>query len=98
MEASSPNKQGNKARLVSKTMGVVAGGKRCITWWYHMYGLGMGTLRLIHHDTNNGIEKILKSISGDKGNSWIQGNMTFDANIQHKVMFNPISTGLFISL
>ena len=67
-------------------MDPVAGGKRCITLWYHMYGRGIGSLRLIIRDIKTKTEKVLKTVSGNQGDKWIKGETTFDANKQYKVI------------
>lgn len=43
---------------------VVTAGPRCLTFWYHMYGSGMGSLNVLRNDTQ------VWTRSGDQGNSW----------------------------
>jgi len=44
IEASSPRKPGDKAWLSSEIMERTTGSGRCLKFWYHMQGVGMGTL------------------------------------------------------
>lgn len=80
-EASSPASTGNKARLLSKEFPATEG--RCLSFWYHMYGVGMGSLNVILEDAN-GEHQIWKEF-GNKGNKWHLGHVTVDSNITHKV-------------
>ena len=45
IEASSPRHNGDKARLVSKTY--PATNNQCLSFRYHMYGISIGTLKVI---------------------------------------------------
>ena len=81
MEASSPATMGQKAVLISKTMKKPPSGRKCLTFWYHMYGAGMGTLKVILKDVVTMTETVLRTLSGDKGDKW--NKYEFDVNMSN---------------
>ncbi|XP_019632083.1 PREDICTED: MAM and LDL-receptor class A domain-containing protein 2-like [Branchiostoma belcheri] len=72
LEASSPRLPGDVARLVSEAFPVATG--RCLSFWYHMYGSGMGTLRVVLHETQSRPVSVWE-VSGDQGDQWLQGQV-----------------------
>lgn len=46
IDASTPRKLGDKAILRSQVFSRTAGSGRCLTFWYHMAGSGIGTLNV----------------------------------------------------
>ena len=46
IEASAPRKSGDRAHLVSETFKVNPQYSWCVSFWYHMFGIGSGALRL----------------------------------------------------
>ena len=59
---------GDKARLVSPLYSKTSA--RCLSFWYHMYGTGMGTLR-VYLKVNGALQlKPLWAESGNKGDVW----------------------------
>ena len=75
MEASSPAIAGQKAILVSKVMRKSPSGTKCLTFWYHMYGLHMGTLTLVVRDAITTAETTVLTLTGSKGNQWNKQNV-----------------------
>ena len=63
IEASSPRVQGDYAVLSSPAL--LSTGNTCITFYYHMYGSGMGNL------TVNVNGRVLFRKSGNQGDRWI---------------------------
>jgi len=47
IEASSPRRKGDAARLVSDRFKVDNGHTWCLNFWYHMYGNSVGSLKVI---------------------------------------------------
>jgi len=80
-EASSPANAGDKSKLESKEFKATEG--RCLSFWYHMYGVGMGSLNVNIQDVN-GVRQIWKQL-GDKGNQWQLGSVTITSKIPYKV-------------
>jgi len=62
IEASSPRVQGDNAKL--EKSGLSFSTKKCLSFYYHMYGSSMGTLNVFV-----GSRKIF-SKTGDQGNKW----------------------------
>ena len=76
IEASSPRKQGEKARLVSERFEATSLRGYCIRFWYHMYGAGIGTLNVIvkNRPGNSSLSETIEwSLSGNQLNQWRQG-------------------------
>lgn len=48
--------------------------QRCLSFYYHMYGLYMGTLRILVNGTQQVFTK-----SGNQGNIWISGQADIPA-------------------
>ena len=82
VEASKPSQEGDKARLVSRTRN--ATGLHCLSFWYHMYGANMGSLR-VFLKFSNGTEDIVWEETGDKGNKWMHANFTVDGPSPYQV-------------
>ena len=72
MEASSPAMMGQVAVLNSKTLKKSTIGTKCLKFWYHMYGLNMGSLTVVQKDILTMAETELVKLLGNKGNQWNQ--------------------------
>ncbi|EDO36339.1 predicted protein [Nematostella vectensis] len=66
IETSSPRKQNETASLVSPEF--PPSGKRCLHFYYHMYGSHMGSLAVTYRNTSAGTQVWEKK--GDQGNAW----------------------------
>lgn len=73
IETSSPRRPGDKARLLSQQFNGTNAGS-CFTFWYHMYGVTIGTLNLYQVVGQN--ETLIWTLSGNKGNSWFSGQVS----------------------
>ena len=83
VEASSPALLGDKARIISwQREGAVSG--ECIGFWYHMYGVHIGALRVILKFEGGDEEEVWK-MSGNKGDVWIYGNATIYSSNPYQV-------------
>ena len=47
IEASTPRRLGDKARLISQMFKNVPTQGKCVKFWYHMYGSDIGTLNVL---------------------------------------------------
>ena len=65
---------GEKARLLSRTFPSTSG--RCLTFWYHMYGSGMGELNVYVKPTKGAPMTKVWSLNGDKGDEWKMAQVT----------------------
>ena len=79
VEASGHNNLEQRAILNSKVMKRSSSGRKCLRFWYHMYGKYMGKLRVIFKDVSTGAEKMLVTISGNKGDKWRQEEVDIHA-------------------
>ncbi|CAF0741650.1 unnamed protein product, partial [Brachionus calyciflorus] len=73
IETNPPFQQGNKAILESSLFLPTPSYGLCFDFWYHMYGIGMGTLNIYSNSTNS--STLLWSQSGNKGNVWLNGQV-----------------------
>lgn len=68
LEASdSQRNKGDDAILVSPTIN--SNGPLCMTFYYHMYGSGIGTLQVVSNQT------AVWKLSGDQGNRWYKATV-----------------------
>ena len=67
IETSSPRVQGDNAKL--EKSGLSFSTKKCLTFYYHMYGSSMGTLNVYA-----GSKKIFTK-SGNQGNKWYKASV-----------------------
>ena len=72
IEASSPRRQGDKARMSKQFTGLAAGGS-CLQFWYHMFGAHTGRLNVFV--TGQG-KSSNWSMIGQQGNQWVKGQTT----------------------
>ena len=78
IETSSPRLHGHKAFLMSPFLRKPSTNGECFTFWFHMYGSGIGTLQIFLTTANvkehkGGGRKMLWSLSGNRGNRWNKG-------------------------
>ncbi len=71
IETSSPRKDGDKAVLFTP---VIKAGSKCLTFFYHMYGPHIDTLRVYVTSNNRSLGSPIWSKTGTQGNVW--KNMT----------------------
>ncbi|KAK7478849.1 hypothetical protein BaRGS_00029948, partial [Batillaria attramentaria] len=60
----------------------------CVSFWYHMDGSSMGTLRVFsvpNWDVTN--KKLLWSLSGDQGNEWYQAQVEVDTSVPVQILW-----------
>ena len=82
IEASSPRKQGDVARLISQTYPPTSG--KCLTFAYHMYGYGMGMLT-VYAKKQGQLGAPIWGRSGNFGNRWNIGQITLNSNSPFQV-------------
>ena len=90
IEASSPRVSGDIARFISRPYTQFeTNGKstECLTFYYHMYGDYMGTLKLYkiagsNADVQN-LTKPLWSVSGNQGNYWRIAQVAWISSFMH---------------
>lgn len=75
LETSSPRKVNDTARLISKRLSPTKDAG--LSFWYHMYGQNVDTLRVLLKKGVN--ETIIWSKQGNQSNQWIAQNLTFES-------------------
>ena len=77
IEASSPRRFNDKARLTSQQFSPVSVRGRCLKFWYHMLGADIGTLKVIQKTgPGNRSEILLWTLSGQQGNTWLNARVS----------------------
>lgn len=59
-------------------------------FYYHMFGNGMGTLKLIITHLNNGLQTVVWNRTGNQGESWFSECILLPSNANLKVTFTAI--------
>lgn len=72
IESSRPRLPGNKARLLTPKYPATNG--KCLTFYYHMYGNGIGTLNIRMFQQGQFVPPIWTR-SGNQGNIWRIGQV-----------------------
>ena len=72
IEASSPRKPGENAKLVLTVPN--SGNQSCLSFYYHMYGTSTGTLNVYNGNIN------VFTVSGNQGDNWliVERNLNLD--------------------
>ena len=73
--------KGNKARLISPALL----GPQCMTFFYNMFGLTMGSLVIYIRETPGGNENIIWVQSGNKGLAWKEEHLSINEEDQYQV-------------
>ena len=82
IEASSPAQAGYQALLISKKFDSIP---QCMTFWYSMFGIAMGTLNVYLEDASNNQRQLLWGKTGDQGNEWHEQKATLFSTEGYKV-------------
>ncbi|CAF1593620.1 unnamed protein product, partial [Adineta ricciae] len=89
IETSPPQKQGDKARLISPEYKVAAGGS-CLQFFYHMWGASTGALN-VYLKVGQTLEgRPLWALSGDQGDFWRPARATIRTNSKYQVVFEGV--------
>lgn len=89
IEASYPQKENDKARLISPEYTVAPGGS-CVQFFYHMWGRNTGALNVYLKEGDNIEGSPLWALKGDQGNFWRPARATVQA--ANKFQVNKKST------
>lgn len=97
IEGSSPRQQGDKAWLVSTTFG--NGTSKCLSFWYNMNGVGMGSLHVNMWPFNSGLSQTtIWSKSGNQGTAWLQDQVqVMDPGVDYRIVFEAVRGPTFKS-
>ncbi|XP_019646647.1 PREDICTED: MAM and LDL-receptor class A domain-containing protein 1-like, partial [Branchiostoma belcheri] len=84
---------GETARLLSPTLPIIPSSSShtsyCLTFWYHMYGLHIGTL-IVNRKGSGGSEIPVWSLFDEQGNAWRQGQLPLDGTAESAVVFEAV--------
>lgn len=94
IETSSPRRNGDKARLISPFYPPTMG--RCLTFYYHMYGSGIGALN-VYLKQQGVLKPPIFATSGDHGNVWNPQQLTLNSNTPFQVKHGSICERYCIS-
>jgi len=84
---------GDKARLLSRTFPSIKG--RCLSFWYHMFGSGMGELNVYLKSVTGAMAKVW-SLSGDQGDEWKMAQVTLiNSASDYLVVFEAVRGSSF---
>ena len=90
IEASQPRRPGQKARLWSP----VIVGSGSVSFWYNMFGSGMGTLRVYAAPSvatsSTNLGQPLWSLSGNQGNLWYKAQVKLPARAGNRVRLRDL--------
>ncbi|CAF3694948.1 unnamed protein product, partial [Didymodactylos carnosus] len=95
IEASTPRVQNDTARLLSAIQNPITE-PRCLSFWYHMYGLDIGKLN-VYADSVSAASfsrKLIWQKSSSQGNQWLQGRKTIsdltDPSSNWRIVFEGV--------
>lgn len=85
---------GSNAKLLSKMFPLTKG--RCLSFWYHMYGSGMGELNVyIRPETGALPTTKVWSTTGDQGDEWKMAQVTLTCQAKYEVIFEAVRGSSF---
>ena len=86
IETSFPRRPNDAAKLVSANVpGSSAGGGKCLSFWYHMYGAHINALRVYVRSGSK--DTLLWSKTGTRGDKWLQAALTVNIRTRFQVGF-----------
>ncbi|XP_062284207.1 MAM and LDL-receptor class A domain-containing protein 1 [Scomber scombrus] len=79
IKSSPPSIKGNMAQLKSPLLPLAGGKGYCFTFWYHMFGPTVGSLRMFLRTAESLEKTLVWQKSGNQGDEWllVQSHMTF---------------------
>ncbi|CAG7819888.1 unnamed protein product [Allacma fusca] len=87
IDSSFPRKTADKARLSSREFSRTGSGPLCMRFWTHMFGNGVGMLRVLIHDKEANEDRVVWSLAGEAGNAWYQGQVPISSSTSFKIVF-----------
>ncbi|KAM9455823.1 MAM domain-containing protein 2 [Clarias gariepinus] len=77
---------GQSARLLSRPLrGSRAA--QCLLFFYHMYGSGTGSLRVLLRSVLETGDVVLWERTGPQGVSWMRASVSYQSDLQHQIVF-----------
>ncbi|XP_072444404.1 MAM domain-containing protein 2a isoform X1 [Chiloscyllium punctatum] len=81
-------RHGYNARLLSWPLRGFTG-DQCLIFFYHMYGLGTGSLN-VYLRKENGQETLLWKRTGEQSVSWLKASVEYNCEENHQIVFEAI--------
>ena len=88
IESSAPRRPGDKARLVSPQ--VTLSGPQCLTFYYHMNGLHIGTLNVYTKTGTHLSTRPVWTKSLNQANKWIPAQVVFQSAQPVQIVFEGV--------
>lgn len=77
------NQKGKIVRLISPIINL-QNYALCMTFWYHMSGPHVGTLRIkLRYQIPKEYDRVLWTLSGNQGNCWKEGRVFLHKSVKH---------------
>lgn len=89
IETSAPRQLGDNAYLLSQPFDPAPSG-RCLKFWHHMRGASIGTLNVYLHTGNFSAMQLLWQRKGNKGSTWMLGQIPITSSVKYQVVFEGI--------
>ncbi|XP_063769965.1 MAM domain-containing protein 2 isoform X2 [Pseudophryne corroboree] len=81
---------GQKALLISRQLRAIYG-KQCLTFFYHMYGAGIGLLNVyLREEGGKRHQTLLWTRRGEQSISWLRAQIEYESDKQHQIVFEAI--------
>jgi len=90
IDSSFPRKPGDIAKLISSNFPATnADMPMCMHFWFHMFGSGIGYLKLFlrHFRTSDSELEEIWSLSGNAGNAWFMSQVTISSFDDFQLVF-----------
>ncbi|XP_066300034.1 MAM and LDL-receptor class A domain-containing protein 1-like [Branchiostoma lanceolatum] len=89
IESSAPTQPGQNARWQSEQFPATAGSTRCIKFWFHMYGSGIGAMNVLIQE--QGLpDRILWRLTNNQGDQWSDGQVEFTSLDSYRIVFEAV--------
>ncbi|KAK7098915.1 hypothetical protein V1264_003130 [Littorina saxatilis] len=91
IESSKPRRRGDKAWLLSESLRKTGNSVHCFSFWYHMYGVSVGTLN-VYLSTNGSLPGAIQwKLSGNQGGSWSQARFPVNSSADFSMVFEGVT-------
>ncbi|XP_026667146.1 MAM and LDL-receptor class A domain-containing protein 1-like [Ceratina calcarata] len=90
IDSSFPRRPGDRARLISASFPAPsADSPMCLHFWFHMFGSGIGTLKLFvrHFRSLDAAVQEVWSLNGNAGNTWFVAQITISSLDDFQLVF-----------
>ena len=99
IEASSPRRPGQAARLFSPLVTASGSSTKCLEFWYHMYGPHVGSLSVYTNTTTGILSTAIWSKNATQGNLWKSAVVEVQMNQSYMVSFEiALCTAILLGL